>query len=79
FPNPFNPSTNISFSIPSRAFVSLKVFDIRGREIATLINEDLPAGLYTKEWNANSFSSGVYFYRIKAGNFIATKKLVLVK
>jgi hypothetical protein len=79
FPNPFNPSTNISFSIPSRAFVSLKIFDIRGREIATLINEDLPAGLYTKKWDANSFSSGVYFYRIKAGNFIATKKLVLVK
>ncbi len=87
YPNPFNPSTSISFSIPSRSFVSLKVFDLLGREVATLVNEQKPAGTYTQKWNAANVSSGIYFYRLvanaipsgQAGTFTETKKLLLLK
>ncbi|MGC8654791.1 MAG: T9SS type A sorting domain-containing protein, partial [Candidatus Kryptoniota bacterium] len=79
YPNPFNPATNISFSIPSKSFVSLKVFDALGREVATLLSEELPPGMYSQQWNAQGFPSGVYFYRLQAGSFTDTKKLILIK
>ena len=79
YPNPFNPSTTIRYSIPKASLVSLKVYDILGREVASLVNEEKPAGNYKAVFNASSFASGVYFYRIQAGSFIATKKLLLLK
>ena len=79
YPNPFNPSTTISFSLPSQSFVSLKVFDIVGREVATIVSEEMPAGAYTRQWNAAKMSSGIYFYRLQAGSYTQTKKLVLLK
>jgi hypothetical protein len=79
FPNPFNPSTDISFDLLLSSFVSLKIFDITGREVATLISEKLSLGNHTRQWSANGLSSGVYFYRLQAGSYIETKKLVLVK
>jgi hypothetical protein len=87
YPNPFNPTTSISFDLPKQSHVILKIFDIIGREVATLMDEDFSAGKYTKTWNASSFSSGVYFCRIDARQttgsggeiFVSTKKLLLVK
>ncbi len=79
YPNPFNPATTISFSLPSKTFVSLIVFNAQGKEVAILVNEELPAGYYSRKWNGINLSSGVYFYRIKAGQFIETKKLILLK
>lgn len=79
FPNPFNPSTNIKFYLPSRAFVSLKVFDLIGREVAILANEELSAGNHSRQWNAANMPSGVYFYRLQAGQLTLTKKLVLLR
>ena len=79
YPNPFNPSTNISFSLPSKSFVSLVVYDVTGRKVATIISEDMSAGNYTRQWNAQGLSSGIYFYRLQAGNFTETKKLVLLQ
>jgi hypothetical protein len=79
YPNPFNPTTTISFSIPFKSFVSLKVFDLIGREIATIISEEISAGSYSKQWNAANMSSGIYFYRLQAGTYIETKKLVLLR
>ncbi len=79
YPNPFNPSTNIQYAISSKQFVTLKVYDILGNELATLINEVKPAGTYEVTWNAVNLPSGVYFYQLKAGNFTATKKLLLLK
>jgi phosphatidylserine/phosphatidylglycerophosphate/cardiolipin synthase-like enzyme len=79
YPNPFNPSTRLQFSIASARLVSLVVYDILGREIATLVNERMNPGTYAVEWNAGHFASGVYFARLQAGNFSVTKKLVLMK
>ena len=79
FPNPFNPTTAISFTLPSRSFVTLKVFDIIGRAVATIVSEEMPEGTYSRQWNASAFASGVYFYRLQAGSFVQTKKLVVVK
>jgi len=79
YPNPFNPTTSISFTLPSKSFVSLKVFDLLGRGVATLVNEQKSAGTYTQKWNAANVSSGIYFYRLQAGSFTETKKLVLLK
>lgn len=79
YPNPFNPSTKIKFSIPASEFVSLKVFDLLGNKVATLINEEKPAGNYEVELNGAGLASGVYFYRLKAGNLIKTRKLVLAR
>ena len=79
YPNPFNPNTTIKFSIPTHSFTTLKIFDISGREIATIVSGQLPSGNYSKEWNAADMPSGVYFYRIEAGNFTDTKKFVLLK
>ena len=79
YPNPFNPSTNITFSIPSKSFVSLKVFDVIGNEVAAIISEEMDAGNYSTEWNAEGIPSGVYFYRLQAGAFSETKKLTLIR
>jgi len=89
YPNPFNPSTNIKYAISSRQFVSLKVFDIIGNEIATLMDEEKSVGTYELTWNATNLPSGVYFYQLlvsalqskdgKAGEFIETKKMILLK
>ena len=79
YPNPFNPSTTIAFNLPSRSFVSLKVFDVLGREVSTIVSQELQAGSYRREWNAANMTSGVYFYRIQAGTFAETKKLLLLK
>jgi len=78
-PNPFNPSTIIKYSIPQSSNVVIKVFDILGNEIETLVNEEKPAGYYELEFNASSLSSSIYFYRIQAGSFVETKKMVLMK
>jgi len=79
YPNPFNPTTTISFSLPCKSFVSLKIFDLIGREIKTIVNEEKLAGEYEIEFNAGNLSSGVYFYRLQTGNYIQTKKLLLLK
>lgn len=79
YPNPFNPETNISFNLPKELFVSLKIYDMLGREVATLVNEKLSAGLHSHIWNAARSSSGVYFYRLQAGEFSETKKLNVLK
>ena len=79
YPNPFNPSTTISFTLPSRSFVSLKVFDLIGREVATIVSEEMQAGNHSRQWNAANMPSGIYFYRLQAGLFAETKKLILLK
>jgi photosystem II stability/assembly factor-like uncharacterized protein len=79
YPNPFNPSTTISYSIPSQSFVTLKVYDILGNEVITLVNEEKSAGRYEVKFKAENIASGVYFYQIKAENFSDTKKFVLMK
>lgn len=79
YPNPFNPSTNIPFSLPVKSHVLLKIYDLVGREVKLLVSEDLPAGNYSRQWVATGMPSGVYFYRIQAGNYITTKKLLLLK
>jgi len=79
YPNPFNPSTTIKFSILSSEFVTLKVYDVLGNEVATLVNEEKPAGSYEVNFSASQLSSGVYFYTINAGSFIETKKMILLQ
>lgn len=79
YPNPFNPETKISFSLPQKSLAELKVFDALGREIAVLLSEEVNAGTYNINFNAVKYPSGVYFYRLSAGNFTQTKKMVLVK
>ena len=79
YPNPFNPSTTISFSIPSSAFTSLKVYDVLGNEVATLVNEEKPAGEYDITFDASALTSGVYLYRLNVGNFSEMKKMILMK
>jgi len=79
YPNPFNPVTNIKFAIPTTGYVKLVIFDVLGREIASLVNDNMTAGSYTVDFDASSLSSGVYFYRLDAGDFTQTKKMLLVK
>lgn len=79
YPNPFNPSTTISFSVPNDLIVKIKVYDITGREVKTLVNELKTAGQYSVSFNGNGLASGVYFYTINAGSFVETKRMVLVK
>jgi hypothetical protein len=87
YPNPFNPVTKIKYSIPSVTLrqaqsdirVTLKVYDILGREIAVLVNEEKPAGEYEVEFNAANLPSGIYFYQLKAGQYLETRKMVLLK
>jgi hypothetical protein len=79
YPNPFNPVTTISYQIPERGIVTIKVYDVLGNEVATLVSEEKPVGSYKVEWNAVNLPSGIYFYRMRAGNFVETKKLILLK
>lgn len=84
YPNPFNPITKIRYSVPSvrthgNASVHLDVYDILGRKIATLVNKKQPPGNYSVEFNAEKLASGIYFYKMQVGNFVETKKLVLLK
>jgi hypothetical protein len=79
YPNPFNPSTRIQYGVSNRRFVSLKVYDIIGNEVAILVNGEKPSGIYEVEWNASNVPSGVYFYQLKTGSFVQTKKMLLLK
>lgn len=79
YPNPFNPSTTIGFSLPAESSVKLSIYDITGREVATLVNQRLSAGEHKYQWNASNFSSGVYFYRISSPGFEITKQMNLIK
>ncbi len=79
YPNPFNPSTTIKYSIPNQTNVTIKVFDVLGSEIITLLNEEKPAGNYEVTWDASGFSSGVYFYKLSAGKYVETRKMLLLK
>jgi hypothetical protein len=79
FPNPFNPTTHIRFVSPLTSHVSLKIFDLLGQEVAMLVDEEMSPGNYEVTWDATGFPSGVYFYRLEAGEFVQTKKLVLLR
>ena len=79
YPNPFNPTTTISFNLPSKSFISLKIFDLIGREQATIVSEEMSQGNYSRQWNAERFPSGIYFYRLQTGIFSETKKLLLLR
>ena len=79
YPNPFNPSTRIRYQLPENRYVSLKIYDVQGNLVATLVDKDMDAGYHVVEWTASGFASGVYFYRIKSGSFVATKRLLLLK
>jgi hypothetical protein len=79
YPNPFNPSTKIAFSIPEKAVVTLRVFDILGRQIQTIMNQSLSAGDYEVNWITKGIPSGVYFYRLDAGKHSAVRKAILLK
>jgi photosystem II stability/assembly factor-like uncharacterized protein len=79
YPNPFNPATTIAYQIPDRGFVTLKVYDILGREVATLVNEEKPAGSYEVQFTANGLASGIYFYKLSANEYSETKKMILLK
>ena len=79
YPNPFNPSTKIRYSVPQSSNVTIKVFDILGNEIETLVNEEKPVGTYEITWYAANLPSGIYFYKLQAGSFVETKKMILIK
>jgi hypothetical protein len=87
YPNPFNPSTKIKFTIPSvetrhassLQMISLKIYDILGNEVATLVNEEKSAGAYEVDFNATGLTSGVYFYSLNAGDIVQTKKMILIR
>jgi hypothetical protein len=79
YPNPFNPSTRISFSIPRSSSVTLKVYDLLGREVATLVNEQVSPGAYERTFSAEGLAGGVYFYKLQAAGFVQTKKLLLLR
>ena len=79
YPNPFNPITNIEYQIPKNAFVNLKVYDVLGNEIVTLIKGEKPAGNYSVQFDGNKLASGIYIYRLVAGEFVSIKKMVLIK
>ncbi len=79
YPNPFNPTTVISFSLPQQANVVLKIYDAIGQEVATLVNRQMSAGKYSVDFNGSNHPSGVYFYRLKAGNYVEVKKMLLIK
>jgi len=79
YPNPFNPSTTIQFTLPHSIFVTLKIHNILGQAITTLLKRDLEAGNYSIEWNARGVASGVYYYRLQAGEFSETRKMIVLK
>ncbi len=79
YPNPFNPTTSILFTLLTKSFVSLKVYDLIGREVATIVSDELSAGEHSRRWNAEGLPSGVYFYKLQVGSFSETKKLILLR
>jgi hypothetical protein len=79
YPNPFNPATRIQYDLRAESAVSLRVYDLLGREVATLVEEQQPAGRYTVHFDGRTLSSGLYFYRLQAGDFAAVRKMMLVK
>jgi len=79
YPNPFNPTTTIKYSVPKLSYVTLKVYDVLGSEVATLVNEEKPVGTYELSWSAANLPSGVYFYQLRVGEFVQTKKMLLLK
>jgi hypothetical protein len=79
YPNPFNPSTIISFQVPAVSLVRLEVVDVLGREVTTLVNDVRPPGTYTVRLEGSALRTGVYYYRLQAGEFVATKKMVLLR
>ena len=79
YPNPFNPNTNIKFDIQKTSPIKLVIYDALGREVATLVNEELKAGSYQVSWDGSNYTSGVYFYTLQAGDYIETKKMLLLK
>ena len=79
YPNPFNPTTTLKYQLPASSKVTLKVYDVLGNEVATLLNEEKEAGTYEVMFEASNYSSGIYFYRLQAGSFVETKKMVLMR
>ncbi|MGD9488182.1 MAG: CotH kinase family protein [Calditrichaceae bacterium] len=79
YPNPFNPTTNISFKLPSSNFTSLKIYNITGQQVATLVNKQLSAGTYVMQWDAKNMPSGIYFYMLTSGSLSETKRMILMK
>jgi len=79
YPNPFNPETNIRYSLSKKSEVSLAIYDIAGREVVRLVNGEQEAGNFEVSWNASNASSGIYFYRLVAEDFIQTRKMLLLK
>ena len=79
YPNPFNPITSIGYQIPRKSLVNIKIYDVLGRLVQVLLNEERQAGIYSIEWDGSNFASGVYFYKIEAGSYIETRKMVLIK
>jgi hypothetical protein len=79
YPNPFNPVTKINFGLQKSGFVTLKIYDVLGKEVASLVNEVKNAGSYSVDFNGSSFSSGMYFYKLESNGFVATKKMILIK
>ena len=79
YPNPFNPSTKINYDIPKASYVKLIVYDVLGKKIATLVNEKLSSGSYEVDWNGSGYPSGVYFYKLTTGDYVETKKMILLK
>ena len=79
YPNPFNPITTISYQIPELSFVTIKIYDVLGNEIATLVNEEKPSGSYEMHFNGSDLTSGIYFYQLKSVEFEESKKMILLK
>ena len=79
YPNPFNPTTKVNYALPKNGFVTLKVYNILGVEVANLVNENKPAGNYSVDFNASELSSGIYFYSINVNGFTDTKRMMLIK
>ena len=79
YPNPFNPTTVIDYTIPKESHVMLKIYDVLGQEVETLVNEDQNVGRYQVQFDGSRLASGVYFYRLVAGNHVVTKKMLLLK
>ncbi|TFH57932.1 MAG: T9SS type A sorting domain-containing protein [Candidatus Zixiibacteriota bacterium] len=79
YPNPFNPITQIEYALPEAADVKLRIFNLLGQEVATLIDRRLDPGYHTASWDASDFASGIYLYKLQAGDFVETKKMILLK
>ena len=79
YPNPFNPSTTIEFDLPKNSEVTLNVFNILGQEVTTLVTQRLSAGSYSYDWDASNPASGVYLYRLQAGDYVETRKMILMR